>query len=158
MEQESKNKVITISSFDAVKNNEGKTFKYTIVDNEGKKYSLWTNRKSDGAETQAYATFKTLPPESIVEILFNEQEKKFVNKQGKEIAYIDRNILAMREHKGTFVPTSSAVPTASQPSKTIEDRVAALEREVEILKGVAADSATDAYIEDGSVTSEDIPF
>ena len=85
----------------SIKGLEEKTFrnddgsKYSLVifkDQDGDKYKFYSNRKSDGGLTSAYDMFDKgqVKNGSEVQVGFKAVPKKFTNKEGKEISYVDR--------------------------------------------------------------------
>ncbi len=101
MEEQIQKKAITIVGLDRKvgKNQEGKEWvKYTIVDDENKKYSFFTT-KVDGTDTKAYAQYKQqkLTLNDSVGIAFTEEQRKFIDDKQKEVKYTQRNILFFSE-------------------------------------------------------------
>lgn len=135
-----KDKSIVVSSVD----------KKASGEKNGKPWTLYQITDQDGVK---YGTFeKQLAQLDIpARISYDEAEKEFVNKEGKSVKYIQRTIKK-------FQVGAQHAPV--EPTKTLDERVSELEKNLQNLKDMFLTSVASPVTEKdlSEVDPNDLPF
>jgi hypothetical protein len=108
------NKNIVIESIESKQASTG-NWKYILIDNQKNKYYFY--RTIQGQDGDVYLSFIGMNPQkgSVVAIGYIEEDKSFVNTEGKTINFKDRSIVSLREASGVPVQTSVQTPVKTEP-------------------------------------------
>lgn len=136
-----------------------------IVLHHGKeKYGFW-KQKQDGSETKAYSQFKSLRVEAGREypIAVKEEEKSFVNEGGKEITFMERNVMffATKEAGEGYVTNApkqeDRMEKMAEWAKGIEKRLSGLET---LVTSLTSKQAVDLHqsFKPGEIKIDSVPW